>query len=151
MRHMKFRAQFHLWHLLALTTLVCVVCAFPILLGPVLFICVTATVAVGAVRLLTRRQLTIVLWTAATIAVAFGVVVGLQLAWLIERHDYLVANPEYSDPGVPAPGLLRLFHEHGYKWIHVICGPYGSAEPYCVTYARELFPEAKIVVDVAGR
>ena len=84
---MKFRPQFHLWHLLALTTLVCVVCAFPILLGPVLFTFVTATVAVGAVRLLTLRQLTIVLWIAAAIVVPFAVMVGVHIARDIERQN----------------------------------------------------------------
>jgi hypothetical protein len=144
---MKFRPQFQLWHLLALTTLVCIVCAFPILLGPVLFICVTATVAVGALRLLTRRQLTIVLWIAATIAVAMAVVVGQQYIWLVERHDYLRANPGAAGGYCDAPGLLRLFHGRGTQAVRVICAPYGSTEPYCVTYARKLFPEATIIVE----
>lgn len=93
----------------------------------------TATVAVGAVRLLTLRQLTIVLWTAVAMVVAMTVVVGQQYIWLIERHDYLrTAEISGTYNSVRAPGLLRLFHERGHGTIHVVCPfqPDGSPEPY---------------------
>ena len=84
------RPQFCLWHLFALITVVCAMCAFPILHSPpVLVVAVTSAVSGCAVWLLTKRQLMVVMWTAATIVVAFAVVIGLQVIWLNERHDYL--------------------------------------------------------------
>ena len=141
--------QFHLWHVLLLTTVVCIVCASPSLLAPVLFI--GATAGFCAARFLDMRPSVIVLWTAATPIAVLWIVLGIQLIWLIERHEYLGNSQAASFDNWDfdrAPGLLRWFHEPGYKSIGVYCPyhPPGSPEPYCVTYVRKLFPEATIIV-----
>lgn len=159
---MTFRPQFRLWHLLVLTTAVCVMSAFPIIAVPVLVLSAIFMISAGAVLFLSRRQLIILLWTAAACVIAFAIVIGLHVIWLNERSDFLHGNPEAAGSSSnydyeSAPGLLRFFHACGFKTISVSFPTfkadsklYRSEPPFRIAYARKLFPEAVIVVVDGG-
>ena len=88
-----------------------------------------------------RRRFQFTLGTLFLVITAFGLVLGYQLNWIRERHEFLKL-PKVSQVnrpgGTPAPVYLRVFGETGVS-IVVIDGDSDRE------IAQRLFPEAEIV------